>query len=36
MTDKWGRRLFTAGAVWLLVLGLVHCTVAVRKAGSDE
>jgi hypothetical protein len=24
MTDKWGRRLFTAGAVWLLVLGLVH------------
>jgi hypothetical protein len=24
MTDKWGRRLFTAGAIWLLVLGLVH------------
>ena len=24
MTDKWGRRLFTAGAAWLLVLGLVH------------
>ena len=24
MTDKWGRRLFTAGAVWLLLLGLVH------------
>jgi len=24
MTVKWGRRLFTAGAVWLLVLGLVH------------
>ena len=24
MTDKWGRRLFKAGAVALLVLGLVH------------
>lgn len=24
MTDKWGRRLFTAGAVWLVLLGLVH------------
>jgi hypothetical protein len=24
MTDKWGRRLFTIGAVVLLVLGLVH------------
>jgi len=24
MSDKWGRRLFTAGAVFLLVLGLVH------------
>jgi hypothetical protein len=24
MTDKWGRRLFTAGAVVLLLLGLVH------------
>ena len=24
MTDKWGRRLFTAGAVWLLLMGLVH------------
>jgi hypothetical protein len=24
MTDKWGRRLFTAGAVWLLLLGVVH------------
>jgi hypothetical protein len=24
MTDKWGRRLFTAGAAWLLVLGFVH------------
>lgn len=24
MTEKWGRRLFTAGAIWLLLLGLVH------------
>ncbi len=24
MTGKWGRRLFTTGAVWLLLLGLVH------------
>ena len=24
MSDKWGRRLFTAGAVFLLALGLVH------------
>jgi hypothetical protein len=24
MTDKWGRRLFNAGAVALLLLGLVH------------
>lgn len=24
MTDKWGRRLFMAGAVWLVILGLAH------------
>ena len=24
MTDKWGRRLFTTGAAWLVLLGLVH------------
>ena len=24
MTDKWGRRLFKAGAMWLILLGLVH------------
>jgi hypothetical protein len=24
MTDKWGRRLFTAGAVLLILLGLIH------------
>lgn len=22
--DKWGRRFFTAGAVWLIFMGLVH------------
>ena len=24
MNDKWGQRLFTAGAAWLIVMGLVH------------
>ncbi len=24
MTDKWGKRLFTTGAIWLLLLALVH------------
>jgi hypothetical protein len=24
MTDKWGRRLFKIGAVWMLLLGVVH------------
>ena len=24
MTDKWGRRLFTIGAIFLLLLGMVH------------
>jgi hypothetical protein len=24
MTDKWGRRLFLAGAIWLLLMGAVH------------
>jgi hypothetical protein len=24
MTDQWGRRLFQAGAAWLLILGCVH------------
>jgi len=24
MNEKWGRRLFHAGAVWLVVMGLVH------------
>jgi len=30
MTDKWGRRLFKAGAVALLVLGLVHSLSLLR------
>lgn len=32
MTDKWGRRLFKAGAVALLVLGLVHSLSLLRDA----
>jgi len=24
MAEKWGRRLFAAGALWLVLLGLVH------------
>ena len=24
MTDKWGKRLFKTGGVWLLLVGLVH------------
>jgi hypothetical protein len=31
MTDKWGRRLFTAGAVWLLLLGGVHSLSLIGK-----
>jgi len=31
MTDKWGRRLFKAGAVALLVLGLVHSLSLLRE-----
>jgi hypothetical protein len=30
MSDKWGRRLFKAGAVALLVLGLVHSLSLLR------
>jgi len=30
MTDKWGRRLFKAGAVALLILGLVHSLSLIR------
>jgi hypothetical protein len=37
MTDKWGRRLFKAGAVALLVLGLVHSLSLIheRVPGND-
>jgi hypothetical protein len=31
MSDKWGRRLFKAGAVALLVLGLVHSLSLLRE-----
>jgi len=31
MTDKWGRRLFQAGAVELVVLGLVHSLSLIGK-----
>jgi hypothetical protein len=31
MTDKWGRRLFKAGVVALLVLGLVHSLSLIRE-----
>ncbi len=31
MTNKWGRRLFTAGAALLLLLGLVHSLSLLEK-----
>jgi hypothetical protein len=31
MTDKWGRRLFTWGAIALVVLGLVHSLSLFQK-----
>jgi hypothetical protein len=31
VTDKWGRRLFKAGAVALLILGLVHSFSLIRE-----
>jgi len=31
MIDKWGRRLFTTGAVVLVLLGLVHATSLFEK-----
>lgn len=37
MTDKWGRRLFTAGAVWLVLMGLVHSlSFLVKQSASNE
>ena len=31
MTDKWGKRLFKTGGVWLLLVGLVHGISLLRK-----
>ena len=31
MTDKWGRRLFKAGVVALLIVGLVHSLSLIRE-----
>ena len=31
MTDTWGRRLFTAGGVMLVVFGLVHSLSRIRE-----
>jgi hypothetical protein len=40
MTDKWGRRLFTAGAVLLILLGLIHALsllgTPVPKNGTER
>jgi len=37
MNDKWGRRLFTAGAVWLLLMGLVHSlSFLVKQSAANE
>jgi hypothetical protein len=31
MNDKWGRRLFKIGAVWLLIIGAVHSLSLVKQ-----
>ena len=37
MRDKWGRRLFTAGGVALLVLGLIHAlSLFVKMAAAND
>jgi hypothetical protein len=37
MTDKWGRRLFKAGAAVLILMGLVHAISLFRKmTGSND
>jgi len=37
MTDKWGRRLFKTGGIWLVILGLVHSVSLFNKmAPADE
>jgi|SRR5208283_2024889 len=30
MNDKWGRRLFKIGAVWLLIIGAIHSLSLVK------
>jgi hypothetical protein len=34
MADKWGRRLFKTGPVWLVLLGLVHGTSLFGKPAA--
>src|ERR1700722_6868252 len=37
MNDKWGRRLFTAGGVWLLLMGVVDSlSFLVKKNAANE
>jgi|SRR5271168_4064164 len=36
MTDKWGRRLFKTGAVWLVVMGLVHSLSLIRDLAPSN
>jgi hypothetical protein len=36
MTDKWGRRLFTIGAIFLLLPGMVHALSLFNTPGSGE
>ncbi|HKV61254.1 MAG TPA: hypothetical protein VJO16_05030 [Candidatus Acidoferrum sp.] len=31
MADKWGRRLFLAGAIWLLLMGAVHSLSFIKQ-----
>ena len=37
MSDKWGRRLFKTGAIWLVILALVHSISLFQKPvpGND-
>jgi hypothetical protein len=36
MRDKWGRRIFTAGGVFLIVIGLVHSISLFTKQVPDN
>src|SRR5580704_13669872 len=31
MRDKWGRRFFVAGGIWLVLIGLVHALSLIQK-----